>query len=52
MSRPFCKQCWGKTMKRSCVEKAQDGEELERADEIVDMIGLSSEKDDHNDDRR
>jgi len=40
MSRPFCKQCLGKTAKRPWVDEASEGEELERAVEIAELLGI------------
>ena len=42
MSRPFFKQCWGKTSKRPWVDQAIEGEELERADEVAELLGQAS----------
>ena len=41
MSRPFCKQCWGKNQKRPWVDQAVEGQELERADEVAELLGKS-----------
>jgi len=47
ISRPFCKQCWAKGDKCSWVDEARETEELERADEIADMVGPTSDVDIH-----
>ena len=43
MSRPFCKQCWGKNQKRPWVDQAIEGQERERADEVAELLGKSSD---------
>jgi len=40
MSRPFCKHCWGKTVKTHLVdESVEEGDELHRADELSELLG-------------
>jgi len=40
MSRPFCKQCWGKTAKVHWVDHSNEGDELNRADELTELLGV------------
>jgi len=40
MSRPFCKQCMGKTTKQRWVDRAVEGQKLERADELTEPFGI------------
>jgi len=42
MSRPFCKQCWGKTAKTHWVDESVEGDELHRADELSELLGTHS----------
>jgi len=44
MSRPFCKQCWGKTSKRPWVDQVIEGAELECADEIAELLGINTKE--------
>jgi len=44
MSRPFCKQCWGKTSKRPWVNQTIKGVELERADEVAELLDTNTEE--------